>query len=289
VLYRFRGGRDGEFPAATLLRASDGRLFGTTAAGGSGACNTIGCGTAFVLKHEHGGYSESVLHAFRGGSDGSVPSALVVGGDGALYGTSNAGGNALCATPFSTGCGTVFDIRRAGGAYAESVLYRFEGGKDGANPLASLLVGMDGALFGTTVSGGGAGCGGAGCGTVFEIATSGASLKVVYRFRGGRDGSLPAAPLTADSRALYGSTVAGGGADCSGAGCGTVFALSLSGGGAAERVLHRFDGREDGSSPVAGVASDGTALVGTTASGGGSTSCRGGCGTVFRVAIPARR
>ena len=46
---------------------------------------------------------------------------------------------------------------------AENVLYRFKGGKDGANPQAD-LTNVNGTLYGTTVAGGASGKG-----TVFRI------------------------------------------------------------------------------------------------------------------------
>jgi uncharacterized repeat protein (TIGR03803 family) len=49
---------------------------------------------------------ETVLHSFTGGSDGSIPSAgLIADKQGALYGTTEFGGNAE-----SRGSGTVFEV-----------------------------------------------------------------------------------------------------------------------------------------------------------------------------------
>ena len=85
------------------------------------------------------GPHEAVVYSFQGGSDGSYPYAgLVAGPGGALYGTTTEGGGGTCAG----GCGTVFQLTPSstvGGAWAETVLYRFTGGDDGATPWAGLV------------------------------------------------------------------------------------------------------------------------------------------------------
>jgi hypothetical protein len=61
-------------------------------------------------------------------------------------------------------------VRAAAAAATETVLYKFKGGNDGANPHAGLISDSTGALYGTTWHGGGTGCvGGLGCGTVFKL------------------------------------------------------------------------------------------------------------------------
>ena len=49
------------------------------------------------------------------------------------------------------------------------MLYSFTGGSDGFEPLAGLIADEEGALYGTTQSGGGTGNGGIGFGTVFKL------------------------------------------------------------------------------------------------------------------------
>jgi uncharacterized repeat protein (TIGR03803 family) len=49
VVYRFRGGRDGENPAAGLISDTNGVLYGTTERGGTG-CDDAGCGTVFKVE-----------------------------------------------------------------------------------------------------------------------------------------------------------------------------------------------------------------------------------------------
>ena len=65
---------------------------------------------------------KTVLHTFKGGTDGEYPLAGVVqDAQGNLYGTTLNGGN-ICSSP---GCGTVFKLSKTG---KETVLYTFTGG-----------------------------------------------------------------------------------------------------------------------------------------------------------------
>ena len=164
---------------------------------------------------------------------------------------------------------------------AERVIYRFTGGKDGAQPTGG-LTDFDGALFGTTSGGGrGLACSG-GCGTIFKVSSDGKSERVLYRFKGAPDGADPVASLVSFNGALYGTTQYGGKATrlCS-AGCGTVFKVSASG---VESVIYRFKGVADGVEPVARLVPLNGKLYGTTQYGGAKTAfCAKGCGTLFRL------
>lgn len=100
ILYRFRGSPDGAYPVAGLVLDRRGALYGTTSGGGIAA---RGCGVVFRLMPSGSGYSESVLHSFTGGSDGSTPKAgLIIDNNGNLYGTTSGGG--------SSDDGTVFEL-----------------------------------------------------------------------------------------------------------------------------------------------------------------------------------
>jgi len=112
VLYHFTGQNgDGANPESGLVFDSNGRLYGTTPFGGSGACTNpnapSGCGTLFELTPPAtpgGAWSETVLHSFTGqNGDGANPqSGLVFDRNGRLYGTTSKGGTA--------GKGTVFTL-----------------------------------------------------------------------------------------------------------------------------------------------------------------------------------
>jgi uncharacterized repeat protein (TIGR03803 family) len=87
MLYSFKSGSDGSSPTTTLLLAGAHTLYGTTSMGG-GSCD---CGTVFKLNIKTG--SESVLHSFTGGQDGSYPYyGLTPDGKGHLLGTTATGG-----------------------------------------------------------------------------------------------------------------------------------------------------------------------------------------------------
>jgi hypothetical protein len=304
ILHNFSGGRDGAAPSSGLIADAAGVLYGTTFAGGS-----LGRGTAFKLAppaKAGAAWTETVIHSFRAGSDGFSPGGnLIADASGALYGTTPLGGTG---NNCNLGCGTVFKLTppaSVGDAWTESVLYSFHGGSDGDFPTGPLLIDAAGALYGTTVAGGGSSncTNPVGCGIVFKLhppATSGAGWteRVLHRFQGGTDGAGPQGGLVAKAGILYGTTGAGGSPDCTFfgnvAGCGTVFKLhppSTSGGAWVESVIYRFKGQTvgDGAAPVTPLALRSGAFYGTTAGGGGvsSQNCTGGgCGTVFKLSPP---
>jgi len=191
---------------------------------------------------------EKVLYNFTGGGDGNDPdSRLVMDADGNLYGTTFDGGD--------FNAGTVFKLRPNG---VQSVLYSFTGGKDGGFPTGDLILETDnGGLVGTTQAGGDHNVG-----TVFTVDPNGSGETVDYSFTGGSDGANPVGGLVEDGTFdLYGTTKNGGDS-----GFGTVFKITSKG---KEKVLHSFDGGNDGRFPTSGVAIafDGT-LYGTTPGGG---------------------
>jgi uncharacterized repeat protein (TIGR03803 family) len=280
VLYKFKGDNysqtDGFEPFGSLIAVKD-RLYGTTAQGGLlnySACGAgkffAGCGTVFEVGTTG---MEHVLYRFAGGSDGYFPQAGLLALNGTLYGTTNAGGGGPCQISHYSNyaCGTVFSLSLFG---QERVLHSFTGAPDGAGPTASLIA-VNGALYGTTPSGGytRGGCGrNHGCGVVFRVSTSG-SERVVYAFRGGKFGAFPSGSLLWVNGTLYGETSAGG------HGCGMVFKVSVSG---SESVVYSFNGAHDGCRPFGGLVAIKGALYGVTAYGGGRLC---GCGTVFKLSM----
>ena len=214
VLHAFSGGSDGWGPVAPLLEDASGNFYGTTTEGGGGKnCGPYtDCGTVFKIGANG---TESVLHIFQGGSDGTYPeSALILDQAGNLYGTTQQGG-ADCNYPM--GCGTVFKLAPDG---SKTILYAFKGENDGAFPVGAFIMDMAGNIYGTTIYDGARKNG-----TVFEL-TPGGTLTVLHAFAGGADGSGPDGLIVDSEGNLFGATASGGGDNCAGGyGCGTVFEL----------------------------------------------------------------
>jgi uncharacterized repeat protein (TIGR03803 family) len=267
VLYNFcpqSGCPDGQSPFGGLIRDAEGNLYGTTLYGGAGTgCYQYyaqpGCGTVFKLSKTG---KETVLHSFKGGTDGELPWAGVIqDNEGNLYGTTWLGGGKGCYEGY--GCGTVFRLSKTG---KETVLHSFSQ-TDGDGPLAGVIL-ANGNLYGTTSYGGANN----GLGTVFMLTKTGKFFSELYAFSGQGDGAVPYAGLIRDANGtLYGTTAARGAYNY-----GTVFKLSTTG---QETTLHSFTGGSDGESPRAPVIRDAKGnLYGTTLA-----QANGGSGTVFKL------
>jgi uncharacterized repeat protein (TIGR03803 family) len=250
TLYGFAAEPDGGSPegAPVLFK---GALYGTTNTGG-----VNDQGSVYKLNPRTG--AETIVYSFGGGADGAAPEGDLIEHGGVFYGTTSFGG--------TFNAGTVFKVDAATGA--ESVIYSFGSGQDGASPVAGLLY-HSGKLYGTTVAGGTQGDG-----TVFVVDPATGSETVLHSFAAGDDGSQPFAGVTYIRGALYGTTGFGGAANV-----GTIFKIGLATG--TETVVHAFRGSSFEGNPFAGLVANASVLYGTT-SHGGRTKCHGsGCGKVF--------
>jgi uncharacterized repeat protein (TIGR03803 family) len=273
VLHNFTGGADGANPFAGLTWDRAGNLYGTTTYGGYDDH-----GTVFKLSRKGSSWLFTPLYNFQGGNDGVNPrAALARGLDGTLYGTTYYGGGYGCS---DYGCGTVFNVRPSThasanvfGEWVETVSYRFLGGLDGANPEAGVIFDRAGGIYGTTRFGGLYGWGAA-----FGMTPSdgGWTETVIYSFTGGADGAMPGSSLIFDTTGnLYGTTY-GMSLDNP---YGTVYELSPTETGWAEKTLYTFRGGSDGANPAAGLTFDQSGnLYGTTDYGGS-----GHGGTIFQL------
>jgi hypothetical protein len=182
ILYSFPTAKQGYVPNGDLVFDSVGNLYGATIFGGGKGttCDPFYqyCGAVFKLsppKTKGGKWTEKVLHAFVGigtgkqFGDGASPNGgLVLDSKGTIYGTTYIGG-CNCPHHSNQGCGIAFELgppSKRGGAWTETVLYRFTGTPDGGAPLAGLVFDTKGNLYGTTLLGGG---GNSGEGTVFSL------------------------------------------------------------------------------------------------------------------------
>jgi len=151
------------------------------------------------------------------------------------------------------------------------ILHSFGGPGDGTQPVAGLVFGPDGKLYGGTSGGGNihnAFCFPAGCGTVFQLTpnSDGTWTETVIHNFNGRQGAGTSfeAPLFDNRGNLYGTTGGGGAHNL-----GTVFELSPNGSdGWNFSSLYSFQNTSDGWSPSGIAMRDGT-LYATASWGGG--------------------
>jgi uncharacterized repeat protein (TIGR03803 family) len=169
TLHSFVEGTYGAAFEPGVVSDPQGNLYGTRGLGGSSAI-----GTVFQLIRpavEGAAWTEVTLHTFQS-SGGAYPQAApVLDHAGNLYSTTYEGG--------TQNLGTVFELSPPavkGGAWTFVTLHDFTGGgqgvPEGAFPLAPLILGPAGVLYGTTFQGGVGACHGQiyyGCGTVFKV------------------------------------------------------------------------------------------------------------------------
>ena len=163
-LHSFDGSTEGACPAAALIEASDGNLYGTAAGGGAGGHGT-------VFRSSTSG-AITTLHAFSV-ADGDTPeSALVQATDGNFYGSTVFGGD--------SGRGILFRVDGAGGF---SLLHSIST-TEGAYP-SGLVQGSDGGLYGSTA-------GGSVVPSIFFRMDTSGSITTLHAFgSGGNDANRP--------------------------------------------------------------------------------------------------
>lgn len=193
TLHSFSGGNDGASPYGERpVLDSSGDVFGQVQSGGPHDFGLI----FEMVPGSNGSWSEKIVHAFAGASDGSSSYGLTFDAAGNLFGNSTY--STIEVTPGSNG------------VWTEKILHTFIGGSDGAYPNTALTFDKSGILYGATNSGGNH------RGTVFSLtpASNGTwTEKILHRFApGGGDGIYPfygALALDAQGN-LYGTTSEGG-------------------------------------------------------------------------------
>lgn len=270
VLYNFTGGLDGSEPYGGVTLDAQGNLYGTTVTGGTGGPCEGGCGVAYQLTNDGGTWTETVLHNFTGGNDGSGPGAgLTLDAMGNLYGMTPTGG--------AFGVGTIYQLHpNQDGTWRFKVVHAFTGGDDGSSGSKGRMIFDEaGHLYGAATVGGANGAG-----VVFELRRSrtGWALKTLYSFKGQPDAGFPYGGLIFDqSGNLYGTTYYDGANDL-----GAVYQLHpRSDGTWRERVLYSFKGGSDGSNSISNLLFDANGNLYGTTSEGGASGCS--CGTIFKM------
>ena len=251
TIYSFPSGAGGETPFSGVIEGSDGNFYGTTFSGGANNRGMI-----FTVAPDG---SFTGLHSFDG-TDGAQPvAALLQGRDGNFYGTTSREGG------FPQVGGTVFQMTPDGSL---TTLHAFDPSRESPTPVAQLVEGNDGALWGTTF-------GQFIRGRIFRVTTDGV-LENIHTFDVSEGNNPVASLLLASDGNFYGIMGPGGSTI---AGAGIIFKVTPDG---AFLVLHRFDGT-DGAGPYNGALVEGTDgnLYGVTGCGGSS-----GNGTFFRFELP---
>jgi hypothetical protein len=259
-------------------------------------------------------WTSSTIYEFSGGQDGANPSGLALGPGGALFGvTSSGGGSPKCGLSNNVprGCGTLFKLAKSGAGWSETILHRFQGGSDGALPMARPSFDTAGDIFLTTNQGGATAaaltspeisCDGYGALPYFKtdaekvafralcnvfgpaFLNSVPFLTLVASF-GGMPGDAPSTPqATTELSAAPANTAiftgAGGGqqnlcSDLGNNGCGVVALLTQPAAGTTPWTLttiHEF-GQDDGAWPYGRFLADGAStLYGVTWFGGDISS-----------------
>jgi uncharacterized repeat protein (TIGR03803 family) len=211
VLHMFNALPDGSYPGSGVIFDNVGNLYGTTEFGGSDF------GAVYQLTPSAGGWTESILYTFSGGSDGYYPvGGLIFDQSGSLYGTTQ-GPQGCC------GGGTVFQLTPSGNQWTLTTLHTFPQGFGW--PFATLTPDAANNLFGTTSYNDGGGS----ASNVFKLTRGNGSwtYQSLHDFTGGADGGGPYGNVTVDASGIIYGTASGGGAysNCD-AGCGVTWAIT---------------------------------------------------------------
>jgi uncharacterized repeat protein (TIGR03803 family) len=246
---------NGANPTGGLASDASGNLYGTTYNGG-----TYNYGTVFKVDTHQ---VVTILATFNR-TNGAWPNCTpVLDSSGFLWGTTMGGGGGLQS-------GTIFRVP-VNDPLANPLPPAFATftGANGSIPLAGVVLGPDGAYYGTTKAGGKYNCG-----VVYRVSTAGAITDLVAFT--GRNGAYPIAALSRGSNGVFYGTTSGLGFNQR-VGNGTVFGVTTNG---VLTTFWAFNGT-DGAAPSGPVlqGSDG-ALYGTTQYGGVL-----GSGTVFKLSL----
>jgi len=268
TLHTFQGGTaDGSSPFEVVL-GSGGELYGVTGIGGA---SNDGVVFSLTPPASSGGAWTEAVYSFPYLTGPGGPT--VTFGGSVLYGTTNTGGRA--------NHGAVVSATLPLAPSSGRVLHSFTHSATGINPVAGVVLGPGGVLYGPTLHGGTYNCG-----VVFALtppaAPGGAWTESVIYSLTKNDGCTQLyAPLVIDSNGvLYAATETGGRTEN-----GRVFSLtppSSPGGAWTKIVIYDFKGKPDGTYPAGLILGPGGLLYGAANRGGSY-----GSGTVFSLTPPS--
>ena len=138
IIHSFDPSHESSGPTGPVMQGADGKLYGTTVAGG-----TFDQGILYQMTTSGGAFK--ILYTFQGSAaDGGHSTAgLVQGSDKFLYGVTTVGG--------ANGLGTLFRISTTGKSFA--VLHNFDT-SSGDTPYSTPVLHTNGTIYGTTNHGG---------------------------------------------------------------------------------------------------------------------------------------
>jgi uncharacterized repeat protein (TIGR03803 family) len=262
--YTFEGGNHGFIPSQVTFD-SQGNIWGTALESG-----VDGNGLVFEMTPSNGGWTETVIYNFLGGSDGSEPDGVMFDPQGNLYGVTRDGGNTGCED--NNGCGTIYELTQTSSGWTKTTLHVFEEDTDGGIP-GPLMRDSVGNLYGVTAIGTSNG------GSIWELSPSngGWSFNVLYNIPGrGNLLSLVFRLVMDADGALYGVNNYIGANQV-----GSAYKLAPANGGWTYTDLHDFGSlpnQADGAFPRGPVALDPSGNVYGTAQQGGE-----GAGVVYEI------
>jgi uncharacterized repeat protein (TIGR03803 family) len=251
TLYSFTGGSDGGNPQGDFVFDHAGNMYGMTSYGGQGT--GVGYGVVYELSPFQGGWTESVIHAFAGGSDGETPvDGVVLDSAGNIYGPTYYGG--------ANNLGVVYELTYSSSGWTETILHAFAGGTLGPHP-DGLVLDTSGNIYGPTQGGGVQNDG-----IVFELQRNngGFNYSEIYTFQ------LPFADTGSTLILDSAGNLYGPGSEASDNGTGIVYELSPSDGIWNFNLLFNFD-YQQGFDPYGKLTMDSQSnLYGVTEYGGPS-------------------
>ncbi len=232
-------------PNASLVQASNSKLYGVTYYGG-----VDDCGTIFEFDPPTGAFS--VRAEFSGLEKGRYPNGnLVEAADGNLYGLTAAGGD--------SDVGVIFRFNPTTGDITK--LFSFDAHLRGKTPMAALLIAKDGKLYGMTSLGGTKDQG-----VIFSYDIAKNEESTLASFDEAVNGSNPYGSLVqADDGMMYGLCYTGGTNNA-----GTLFQFNPTTALISKKI--EFDNADNGGNPTGTLFAATDGLLYGVAQAGGSHS-----------------